>query len=211
MNDRLTVFDAPRKALGGESLAEVLERLVARTAAARTAPIRQPLVSVLLSGGREFSGTPLSLSARNPRILTMASQDGRIAFLELGSVIGIVLEEAGSFGQPVPGLEIPFRLALARQAQALGQAHGVPCTVEVGEDPIGRLVVHTLLGHLEEALAALLVDDAGREAFGRQVQALAVSAGGEVQLEGGRLEISAPSLERLPDGPRLRAEIEALL
>lgn len=213
MNDWLAVFDAPFQALGGGafSVVEVLELLVARTSVARRAPVRPPMVSLLLASGREVTGSPIALSQREPRTLTLATNEGRLAFVSLPVVVGLVLEDAERLGQPLPGTEIPGRLDLARRVRELGARHGLACTVEVGEDELPRLVVQSLLEPLEGALAGLLQDEEGRQAVADKVDSLVVSSGGRVRLEDRVLVVAAPTLDSVPDGAGLRAEIEALL
>lgn len=211
MNEGFAAFDALRESLGGGSLAEILEHLVALTTAARSAPLCPPRVTVLLAGGRELTGCPMVLSAREPRLLTLAVPEDRLAFVALGAVVGLVVEEAGSVGGVLPGTEVAGRLDLARRARALGERHGLACTVEVGEDLRARLVVQNLLEALEEAFPTLVEDDAGREAVAGKVHALVLSAGGDLRLEEGRLIVSARGPDRVPDPARLREELEALL
>ena len=217
MNDWLRAFDGPLEQLGGGNaqVRDVLDRLLWRSQSARNAPVRHPVVTLMLSTGRELTGAVLACSEREPRTLTVAMSAGserQLAFVPVAALVGLIVHDVTELGRPAPGVEVVGKLELARRLKAVADAHGVGSALEVGEDEGARLAVQLAVPLVDEAVRGILIDGEGTSAWRARVGTVVLKAGArDVTLEDKRLVIGVADAAQVPTAERLKRSIEALL
>lgn len=212
--DYLTNIEALRAFVAGDrvDVKSVVTRLLWRNRRARELPLRLAEVTLLLGNGHSLTGVPVHLEERES-VLTLASggRETALTFVSLHNVVAVSVHDVENLRQPAHGTEVPQRLELARKAKAAGDAAGVAIDVEVDDDDGRRLVIDLLLGRLVAAQQAIVVDDAGKQAWAAVKRVTLTTKETTLTRDGDRVVVGAVDVDAVPTAARVQADIEKLL